>query len=122
MAYRVDISPSALQDAEDAYLWIKERAPDRAGDWYEGLLETIFSLEELPMRCSIAPESEDIGIRIRQIFYGKGHHRYRILFTIGYDEKTDEDVVRIYRIWSSSRGNIRIAEIARGEAESDDDK
>jgi plasmid stabilization system protein ParE len=65
MAYRVDISPSALADAEVSYFWIKEHTPDAAGEWYEGLLETIFSLENFPTRCSLAPESEDIGKEIR---------------------------------------------------------
>ncbi len=39
MAYRVDISPSALQDAEDAYLWIKFNSSgttaEAAGIWPE---------------------------------------------------------------------------------------
>ncbi|HXG64083.1 MAG TPA: type II toxin-antitoxin system RelE/ParE family toxin [Blastocatellia bacterium] len=102
MAYRVDISPSALQDAEDAYLWIKRQSPSRAGAWYEGLLEAIFSLENMPARCPLAPESEDIGIAIRQLLYGKKGSMYRILFTIGYDEATGEDVVRIFRIRHSA--------------------
>jgi plasmid stabilization system protein ParE len=71
MAYRVDISLSALQDAEDAYLWIVRRAASRAGDWYEGLLKEIYSLEENATRCPIAPESEDVGMLIRQRLYGK---------------------------------------------------
>jgi plasmid stabilization system protein ParE len=83
MAYRVDISPSALQDAEDAYLWIKLRAPRRAGSWYEGLLDAIYGLEQMPARCPIAPESEDLGITIRQLLYGKKRSVYRILLRSG---------------------------------------
>lgn len=59
MAYRVDISLSALQDAEDAYLWIARRAPSQAGAWYEGLLNAIYGLEQNPLRWA---ESEDVGI------------------------------------------------------------
>lgn len=55
MAYRVDISPSALEDAEEAYLQIKERVSlAAAGQWYEGLLKAIFSLEKFPARCPVA--------------------------------------------------------------------
>jgi hypothetical protein len=43
----------------------------KAGDWYEGLLKTIFSLEDSPQRCAIALESKNFGIEIRQLLYGK---------------------------------------------------
>jgi len=116
MAYRVDISPSALQDAEDAYLWIKEQSLTRAGVWYEGLLKAIFSLEEMPARCPIAPESEVIGIVIRQLFYGRKNNRYRILFAIGYDDANREDVVRIFRIRHSARPRLTPEEVEEGES------
>ena len=121
MAYRVDISPSALQDAEDAYLWILKRAPGRAGAWYEGLLKAIYGLEDLPSRCPLAPESEDIGIAIRQLLYGKKGRVYRILFAVGHDDAADEDVVRIFRIWHSARRKATPEDIQQGEQHSDDD-
>jgi plasmid stabilization system protein ParE len=71
MAYRVDISLSALQDAEDAYRWIKRRASREANARYKGLLKAINGLEHHPTRCPIAPESEDLGMLIRQRLYGK---------------------------------------------------
>jgi plasmid stabilization system protein ParE len=116
MAYRVDISPSALADAEAAYFWIKEHTPDAAGEWYEGLLETIFSLENFPIRCSLAPESEDIGKEIRQLLYGKRGRTYRIIFAITRDEQAGEGVVRIFRIWHGARERIEASEIEEGES------
>ena len=121
MLYRVDISPSALQDAEDAYLWIKRRAPGRASAWYEGLLEAINGLERMPARCPVAPESEDLGITIRQLLYGKKGNAYRILFAIGYDDSTGEDVVRIFRIRHSARLKATPEEIQQGEQQVDDE-
>jgi len=120
MAYRVDISPSALQDAEDAYLWIKKRSPGRAGVWYEGLLEAIYGLEHMPARCSIAPESKDVGITIRQLLYGKKGRTYRILFAIAYDDSTHEDIVRIFRIRHSSRLKATPNELLQGKHQGDD--
>jgi len=67
MAYRVDISVPALADAEDAYLWLKEHSPASAGNWYEGLLDAIFSLESFPTRCPVASESVEIGKEINQL-------------------------------------------------------
>ena len=117
MAYRVDISLPALADAEEAYLWLKERSADRAVDWYEGLLETVFSLENFPTRCPLAPESADIGKEIRQLLYSKRGRVYRILFAITHDEQAGEDVVRIFRIWHSARARIEASEIEEGESE-----
>lgn len=56
MAYRVDLSISALRDAENAYLWLREQAPEKADDWYRGLLEAVYSLENFPNRCPLAPK------------------------------------------------------------------
>lgn len=117
MTYRVDISPAALKDAEEAYLWLARRAPSSAGAWYEGLLEAVFSLEELPTRCAIAPESDDLGMTIRHLLYGKRGRVYRILFAIGYDDATEEDVVRIFRIRHSARVKLTPEELGEGEGE-----
>lgn len=99
MAYRVDISIPALQDAETAFLRIRDFNIESAKVWYEGLLKAIFSLEEFPNRCSAAPESKFLGREIKQLLYGKQRRTYRIFFEISEAEK----VVRIYRIWHSSR-------------------
>lgn len=120
MAYRVDISPSDLQDAEDAYLWIKEQAPGRAGAWYEGLLDAIYGLENFPLRCPLAPESEDIGIAIRQLLYSKKGNIHRILFAVGYDAATGEDVVRIFRIRHSARLKLTPEELQEGEGKEEE--
>jgi plasmid stabilization system protein ParE len=117
MAYRVDISPSALQDAEDAYLWVKYHSAEKAGEWYEGLLRAVFSLEKSPRRCAVAPESRDLGREVRQLLYGSRRNAYRILFGIGADAQSGEKVVRVYRIRHASRRRIRVEEIAEGEEE-----
>ncbi|MBD2300029.1 type II toxin-antitoxin system RelE/ParE family toxin [Nostoc sp. FACHB-87] len=93
MEFRVDISPLALADAENAYLWIREQDSDLADKWFDGLLDAIDSLERFPARCPVTPESEELGMEIRQLLYGKSKRfRYRILFGISETE------VNIYRI------------------------
>ncbi len=99
MAYRVDISIPALQDAEIAFLRIRDFNPETAKSWYEGLLQAVFSLEESPHRCPDAPESEMLGREIKQLIYGKRKQTYRIFFEIFEDEK----IVRIYRIRHTAR-------------------
>ncbi len=74
MVFRVEISPSALADAEEAFLWIQQESPAIADEWYNGLVDAILSLENFPNRCPLAPESEDIGREIRQLLYRAAPH------------------------------------------------
>lgn len=98
MEFCVSISPSALADAETAYLWMRERDLEIADQWFDGLLNAINSLERLPARCPIAPESEELGMEIRQLLYGKSKRFcYRILFGISQTE------VNVYRIRHTSQ-------------------
>ena len=113
MTYRVDISIPALQDAEAGFLWIRQFNNDTAKAWYEGLLEAVFSLEQLPYRCPLAPESEILGREVRQLIYGKKNQTYKIFFEIREEEKT----VRIYRIWHSSKDWISAEEFNEGKPE-----
>jgi len=111
MTYRVDISLPALQDAESAFLWIRDFNLESAKSWYKGLLETIFSLEQFPARCPVAPESKFLGREIKQLLYGTGRRSYRIFFEIRESEK----VVRVYRIWHSSRNWLTKEEFEEGK-------
>ena len=82
MKYEVLVQPPALEDIESAYQWLAKQTPTKAVEWYNGLVETILSLERNPERCSIAPESSEFEENIRQLLYGKGRSCYRILFII----------------------------------------
>ena len=82
MTYRVEVTDQAEAEAEEAYLWILERAPEAAARWWNGLDAAILSLEEMPARCRLAPENDEFEEEIRELLYGKRQHRYRILFTI----------------------------------------
>jgi plasmid stabilization system protein ParE len=98
MTYPVEITPFAIADAELAYLWLRERSPEAAAAWYNGLFDAIDSLEKMPYRCPLSPESEELNIELRQLLYGKRGQQYRILYTIEIDERSGEEVVRVQRI------------------------
>ena len=106
MAYRIEISPSALREAEEAYLYIAQEAPESAVAWFNSLVDAIYSLEELPNRCPPAPESEEAKQTIRQLLYGKLSGRYRILFVI-----TESEVVRVLHIRHGARDHLAMEEI-----------
>ncbi len=90
--YQIIIQPEAYEGMENGYEYIEQDAPENAARWAVGLMDTISSLKVFPSRCALAPENPFFTQEIRQIFYGKGHSTYRILFTIS------ENIVSILHI------------------------
>lgn len=76
--YTVILEAPAIVEAEEAYLYIRQDAPMAADRWFNGLIDAVNSLEEMPRRCPLAPENEFFDEEIRHLIYGA----YRILFTI----------------------------------------
>ena len=116
MAYQIEISPTAIQDVDRIFEWIKERSQslDVAGKWLDDCYKVILTLEEFPDRCPLAPESEQIGIDIRQLLYGK-KRSFRILFTIEFQGLPNESLVHIHRVMRSTQQRLRYEEDLYGE-------
>ena len=89
MAFRVEISLQAERDAEQILEWLLSQKSGQAGiHWFLALDDAFASLSEFPERCPIAPESARFPFEVRQLFYGRKPHIYRILFTISSDAVT----------------------------------
>lgn len=114
MAYRVDISPPALNDVRNIFEWLRDGSETRSDEWLTALLRAKDSLKELPNRCPIAPESRPFPIEIRQLLFGIGKRQWRIVFGVSVDEATGENVVRVYRVRDSRQSRLDEIEI-RGE-------
>jgi toxin ParE1/3/4 len=97
MPYRVEIARAAEADLEELYLWVVERAPKQGAAWFNGLERAILSLDHLPDRCSVAPETIDPDQPVRVLRYGRRPHVYRIFFTI-------DDGARVVRVVHVRRG------------------
>jgi plasmid stabilization system protein ParE len=97
MKYRIEISSVAEAEADSACLQLSQVTfPERAGQWYAGLLKAIGSLSQMPQRCPLARENEHFSQEIRQLIYGKGRNSYRILFTVLEEQEVPS--VRILHI------------------------
>src|SRR5437879_9803671 len=99
MAYRVELARNAEAELEELYHWVVERAPSQGAAWFSGLEQAILSVERLPKRCRIAPDSFDPDQPVRLLNYGRSPHVYRVFFTI--DESTK--VVRVLHIRRGTR-------------------
>jgi len=82
--YILTVHPNAESDIESSFQWGYRRwGRKKAMAWVRELRNVIVNrLTSTPLSGSIAPESEELGIQIRQLVLG----RYRILYIV--DKKT----------------------------------
>jgi plasmid stabilization system protein ParE len=82
MAYAVRLTPRAAGDAERIYCRVVQDAPLKGQEWYNRLIDALYSLETFPDRC------EEVGAlagrtgTVRKLLYGNKPHKYRIYFDI----------------------------------------
>lgn len=110
MTYRIDFSSVAKAEADAAFLNFSQfTTAERAQIWYQGLINAIISLQEMPRRCAIAREDAFFSQEIRQLLYGQGKQTYRILFTVLDDLPVP--TVRILHIRHASQQTIGEPEV-----------
>ncbi len=110
MAYRVRLTAPAEADAYSAYEYIRELSPQRAERWLNELFRAISSLAEMPGRCAVIPETEEIGREIRHLPYGKRSGVYRIIFDV-QDGAEDGPQVRVLRIRHGAQDKIMVEDL-----------
>jgi len=78
--FTVILHPDAETDITSSYEWgCRVWGEQRAKEWARELHSAIKArLTTLPLRCPVAPESEEVGIEIRQLIV----QRYRVLFVV----------------------------------------
>jgi plasmid stabilization system protein ParE len=102
MKYRVSLTGRAARDIDEALARLcGQGAVSAASRWYVRLMAAFATLEREPQRCPIAPESEEIGIELRELHFGRRRGVYRILFTI------EERAVNVVHIRHSARDTLR---------------
>jgi plasmid stabilization system protein ParE len=77
MAYRVELTPVAETDLEEAYRYISRASPRNALRWWRRFYGVAERLSLIPEAYALAPENEAVPFEVRQKLYGND----RILFT-----------------------------------------
>jgi len=85
MIYTVILPDETLEEIEEAYLWLLERTQQHAPAWYNRVLDSVYSLENLPSRCPLAPEYKKSKDEVRHLIVGDRIHGYRIVYAIRGD-------------------------------------
>ena len=101
MAFQIDITDPALEDAADYVRFVREvkKEPEAANRWFRGLVQAVYSLEDFPERCPLIPEQEGFSFEIRHLIY----FSHRIIFHI----ETGKKRVTVYRVWHGARKALR---------------
>ena len=78
--YSVIFHPDAETDVSSSYQWGRRVWGDKeAKAWAQRLQRAIkLRLTSLPLSCPLSPESDDLGIEVRQLIV----QRYRVLFIV----------------------------------------
>ena len=110
MAFHVEIAPRALADIDEAFFYIEHDSPERAAKWLVGIIDAMNSLEQMPARCALAPESEDLGAEVRVLLFGKHPHVYKIFSSL---ESRAEDlgIARIFHVRHGAQRGLEADEL-----------
>jgi plasmid stabilization system protein ParE len=74
MKYRVRLAAKAEADVDGVLRWFRDQQATAAGGrWFARLMVKIDTLETHPDRCAIAVESEELGVEIRELLFGRRH-------------------------------------------------
>jgi plasmid stabilization system protein ParE len=95
MVFRVEITDPARDDIDSATAYIAQDSPSAAQKWMSGLDNLIQSLEAMPERYPVIPES----IGMTRSYRGAVYHSHRVIFRI--DE--EQNVVYVIRLYHGAR-------------------
>jgi len=101
VTYHVIVTPTADDEAMEAFRWYAERSATAAGRWYAGLSRSIASLAARPERFPVSGEdSEFLGCEVRMLLQGRRRGVFRILYTV------EGDTVWVLRIRHNTQGSM----------------
>ena len=105
MAFELEITELALADSEEYVRFIRDdrKEPEAAERWFHGLVQAIYSLEELVERCPVIPEAAEFAFEIRHLIY----FSHRIIFRV----RREAGQVIIYRVYHGARRRVSPSDI-----------
>ena len=76
--FNVEIAPAAERDVEEIWDYIAADSLENATAFIVCLEEQIDTLEQIPERCPLIPENEQLGTAYRHFLYGAYRNIFRI--------------------------------------------
>lgn len=113
MAFRVEVEPQAFEDLDAIAAYIKERGSFEVGErWFRGIMRAIRSLQEMPTRCPVAPESRELNQEVRLLLHGRKSRAYKIYFAIRYDAPV-RGIIRVLHVRHWARQAVSACELQK---------
>lgn len=82
--------------------WSRHRDADQAGRWYDGFLELLYQLDEMPERHPLAAENSKMPFELRELHFGLGSRpTHRALFRVL------TDTVEILAVYHAAQDEAR---------------
>jgi plasmid stabilization system protein ParE len=106
--YRVALADSAKADADAIYEYVTENSPQRGVEWFQDLMDCLYSLNRFPYRCPVAREARKVKREIRCLLFGKRRGIYRILYQVDEARRT----VWILHIRHGARRDLKTRDLA----------
>lgn len=83
MSLPIAVSQRAKRDVQKIWEWIAARSSSGADSWLTAFEECLSCLQDSASASMLAPESEDLGVELRQrLFKTRRGNTYRLVFMI----------------------------------------
>lgn len=120
MAFRVELSPRAFNDLDEIARYIKRQSSfEQAEEWFNGIIAAIRTLEDMPGRCPVADESEQLGQEVRLLLYGKRNRKYKVYYSIRQRSRS-AGTIQVFHVrhWARKSLNTgQLRDLMSGRAE-----
>lgn len=102
--FEIVLSDAAKKDLRtNVQWWSEHRSSAEAERWYAAILESIYSLKQMPRRCLLAREAEALGIELHNLWFGLSTKQtHRVLYTV------DGNTVNVFRGLSTRQDTFEL--------------
>ena len=92
MIYRVVLTNRFAKNLQAMGDYIAADNPRRALSWLEEVEAKVLKLDHFPEAHPHARENDNHAVELRQLLFGKGRYKYRVIFTIRDSEVVVLDI------------------------------
>ncbi len=92
MNYRILLTERFTNHLAEIGDYIARDNPSRALSWVGEVEKRVMQLDTFPEALPYARENENYPIELRQLVFGRGRSKYRVIFTVKSDEVVVLDI------------------------------
>lgn len=94
MVYRVLVTERFALHLQELGDYIAQDTPKRAYSWVCKIEQKVANLDTLPEAHPYARENDQHEVELRQLIFGRGIYKYRIIFTVQQNDVVVLDIRR----------------------------